>query len=371
MRRPVETRVIMLAPGELFGGVETQLLGLCKRLHGLCDHPPVLALFHDRELAARAREAGIRTEILPSRHRYDSGAARNLIDLVSSTGSTVLHVHGYRAMITAAVAGSGLGVPVVKTEHGLPEPGGGMVHRLKTRLNRRLDAWATRRAGAAVCYVTSDIMSRFSRPHRGLARQVVNNGIDPLDRSTTSRPAELSPECFNVGIVGRISAIKGIGYALQALSSDDVPDRVRLHVIGTGPMAAELERDAVAMGIDDRVRFHGFRRDVYDWLAHLDALVMPSLHEGLPYTLLEAMSFGTPVIASRVGGLAEVLRDEETGLLVDVGDVRGIVQSVARLSADPDLVSRLGRASAAEQREGYTLQSMTDAYLDVYASRLV
>jgi len=358
----------MLAPGEVFGGVETQLLGLSESLRDRGGPAPVLALFHDRELAARAREAGLDVVLIRARHRYDPGAARDLRGLIASTGADILHVHGYRAAVTAAVAGADLGVSVVKTEHGLPEPGGGPVVRLKTELNRRLDGWATRRAGAAVCYVTADIMGRCAGTHRGLRRQVVHNGIVPLDPAATSRPPVLADGTCEVGLVGRVSAVKGIEHALRAMASDDMPAEASLHVIGTGPLERALAREARDLGLDGRVHLHGFQRNIYDWLAHLDVLLMPSLHEGLPYTLLEAMSLGTAVVASRVGGLAEVLADGETGLLVGVGDESGLAAAVARLAGDPRLRAALGEAAAREQRARYTLRTMTDAYLEIYGA---
>ncbi|MBC8424200.1 glycosyltransferase family 4 protein [bacterium] len=363
-------QVVMLAPGEVFGGVETQLLGLCESLRGRGGPAPVIALFHDRELAARAREVGLDVVVIRARHRYDPAAARDLCGLVDRAGADVLHVHGYRAAVTAAVAGSRLGVPVVKTEHGLPEPGGGPLVRLKTALNRRLDGWATRRIGAAVCYVTADIMERCRGVHRGLERRVVHNGIAPLDPAATSRPAELAAGACEVGLVGRVSAVKGLDHALRAMASDSMPAHVRLHVIGSGPLERSLSFAARDLGLADRVLFHGFRRNVYDWLAHLDVLLMPSLHEGLPYTLLEAMSLGAAVVASRVGGLAEVLEDGRTGLLVEVGDEAGIAAAVARLAADPQLRASLGGAAAREQRARYTLETMTEAYLGIYGASI-
>ena len=116
------------------------------------------------------------------------------------------------------------------------------------------------------------------------------------------------------------------------------------------------------------MRFHGFQREILDWIAHLDALLMPSLHEGLPYTLLEAMSLGVPAIASRVGGLAEVLRHGETGLLVEVGDAAGLAGALAKLAGDPGYGREMGEAAAREQRERYTLDRMVDDYLAVYAA---
>jgi glycosyltransferase involved in cell wall biosynthesis len=357
--------VAVLSPGEVFGGVETHVLGLCTQLRssGVVVLP---VLFHDRELAARLRDVGIAPCFVRTRHRYDPDAARRLVALVEESGAHVLHLHGYRATVTAALAGSRLRTGIVKTEHGWPEPEESVVARTKTRVNRRLDDWATRRLGARVCYVTSELMQRFAAVHANLSRRVIYNGIAPL-APAERRPAGLEPDRFNIGIVGRISKVKGIGFALQALAAADGGERLRLHVIGSGPQETKLRESVPALGLETRVRFHGFQRDALGWIAHLDALLMPSLHEGLPYTLLEAMSLGIPVIASRIGGLAEVVRNEETGLLVEVGDVEGMAKAMRRLASDRELAGRLGRAAAREQRQHYSIDRMVRDYLATYA----
>jgi len=258
-------------------------------------------------------------------------------------------------------------VNVVKTEHGLPEPGHGVIGAAKARLNHSLDRWATRRLRMRVCYVTADIMGRYDRQHHGLERRVVHNGIEPLQREGRPRPAALEPGRFHVGIVGRVSRVKGISTALRAMTSDCVPDRVRLNIIGSGPLEQEHCAEAQALGLGDRVCFHGFQRDVLDWMAHLDLLLMPSLHEGLPYTLLEAMSLGLPIMASRVGGLAELLRDGETGLLVDVGDADRVATLLAELATGRVSGTAIGARAARAQRDSWTLSRMVDRYLDAYA----
>lgn len=93
---------------------------------------------------------------------------------------------------------------------------------------------------------------------------------------------------------------------------------------------------------------------------------MPSLHEGLPYTLLEAMALGTPVIASRVGGLAEIIQDDATGLLVAPGNAGALADAIRKLIADPSFRTRLGDAAQRLQRAKYTLEAMADSYIDVY-----
>lgn len=361
--------VLALSPGELFGGVERQILDVALRTRthaGVRIHPHV---FHDGPLADQLAAEGLEAVRVPARHRYDPGAGLRLAELCRGGGMDVLHCHGYRAVVTAAFALSygALLPPVVKTEHGLPEPiRGRPLQRLKSALNHRLDRWATRRSGAVVCYVTRDIMERFTADHAGLERHVVPNGIAPLDPAAHARPDDLPRKGWTLGVVGRVSEVKGLDHLLAALLDEAMPESLDIAVLGTGPLLESLTDQAAALGLAHRIRFLGFRTDIHDYIAHIDALLMPSLHEGLPYTLLEAMSLGKPVLASDVGGLAEVLRDNETGLLFPPRDPAAIARACRRLVEEPDLGPRLGAAAARVQRERYTLDAMLDRYVEIY-----
>jgi glycosyltransferase involved in cell wall biosynthesis len=123
---------------------------------------------------------------------------------------------------------------------------------------------------------------------------------------------------------------------------------------------------AEARGITNRVHILGFRRNVFDYLAHCNVLLMPSQHEGLPYTLLEAMALGIPIVAARVGGLAEVIQDGSTGLLVPPQDSAALTRAILRLYEDPALRSRLGEQARLLQQTRYSLQAMTERYLAIY-----
>jgi glycosyltransferase involved in cell wall biosynthesis len=361
--------VLILSPGELFGGVETHVLGLASELRrrGVSVVP---VLFHDLELAARLRESRLTPVILRSAHPYDPSACLALRQLLVTSRPDVLHVHGYRATLTAAFVGRKHLPPIVKTEHGLVESAGPPIARVKSRLYNLLDGWATRSLGAQVCYVTADLMRRHSRVHRDLPTCVIPNGIAPLERSGRRRPAALLPNAFHVGTIGRLTEVKNIPIALRALAEPSVPLKVHLNIIGTGHLENRLQDEARALGIQARVHFHGFQRNPLDWLAYMDVLLMPSTHEGLPYTLLEAMAMGVPVIASNVGGLAEVLRHGETGFLVDPTDVGGFARAITAAASSSDLIQRLGAAASSAQRKQYTITRMADDYLAVYTRAL-
>ena len=125
---------------------------------------------------------------------------------------------------------------------------------------------------------------------------------------------------------------------------------------------------AQTLGLADRVHFLGFRRNVYDYVAHCDVLLIPSLYEGLPYTLLEAMALGAPIVASRVGGLAEVLQDGITALLTPPGDPAAIAHAIAELHRRPEYRRQLGENAQRLQRTVYSIGEMSARYQALYQS---
>ena len=361
-----EPRPAFVSVGELFGGVERHLLGMCTWMHRQ-GREPLLILFHDQELARQARDIGVEPIILETSGSFDLHAPKRLAQILADRQINVVHAHGYRAMVNVAMARRAHEFGAVRTVHGLVEgerwfsPG-----TIKGKLYTRMEQVAARSTRATVCYVTRDLQNAYSRADHGLEARTVYNGIDPLTENDYSRPQDLDVEAFNFGAVGRVSAVKGLEYALEAMDRLDPGIKVVLNIIGTGPLVDSLRASSQARGLSDRVRFLGFKDNVYDYLAHLDTLLMPSIHEGLPYTILEALSLGTPILASRTGGLAEILQDRETALLMDVGDVESLAQAMTELSTDRDLAQGLVRAGKKVQREKFTLETMGNQYWREY-----
>ncbi len=365
-----EPRPALCSAGELFGGVERHMVGLCTYLMRR-EVEPLLVLFHDRELAAQVRALGLEPEILESSGSYDLRTPSRLAALLARRRINVVHAHGYRAVVNCALAHRHHRFRLVRTVHGKVEPrAGNPLVWLKERCYRWLESTSSRRRRAHVCYVTEDLARHHAACGHDPLSRVIYNGIDPLDRDGLVRPPELDAGSTNLLVVGRISAVKGIEFALRALVEPSVPGTVVLNVLGTGEQRAVLEQQARDLGIADRVRFLGFKRNVLEYLAYGDGLLMPSLHEGLPYVLLEAMALGLPLLASRVAGLAEVLQNGDTALLFPVGDVPAIGQAIGSLVSDTALRRRLGDLARQEQRERFTLDRMGRQYWQTYRAAL-
>jgi glycosyltransferase involved in cell wall biosynthesis len=173
--------------------------------------------------------------------------------------------------------------------------------------------------------------------------------LPPLPSRDEARAA-LGVTGFALGAAGRLTAQKALGEALEAVAR---VDGVGLLVLGDGPERADLERRAAALGIEGRVRFlgAGTRDDVLTLFRAVDAGLLTSAWENLPHTLLECLAVGTPVIATAVGGIPEILVDGENGVLVPPGDVAAIAAAVERLATDNGLRATLARQAAASVEE--------------------
>jgi glycosyltransferase involved in cell wall biosynthesis len=168
-------------------------------------------------------------------------------------------------------------------------------------------------------------------------------------------------------LVARLAPEKDVETLLNAtaLAARERPD-FRLEVAGDGPCRPALERAAADLGVAGRVRFLGEVRDVPALLARARLFALSSLTEGVSLTLLEAMSRGLPVAATRVGGNAEVVADGETGLLVPPGDPPALAAALLRLWADPAEAARLGRAGRRRVEAHFDVRGMVAAYEDLY-----
>ncbi|MGK4006950.1 glycosyltransferase family 4 protein [Sorangium sp. So ce1036] len=219
----------------------------------------------------------------------------------------------------------------------------------------------------------------------GVARNisVIHNGIDiaPPRRTRDEVRAELGlgagaeqgAAAPSVGIMpAAFHPVKGHDVLLRALArlkERGVP--VTVLIVGDGAERDRIHELARALGIDGgEARFLGFRKDVPDLLLAADFFVLPSRDEGLPLAVLEAMARGLPVVVTPVGGVPEVVRSEEHGLLVPVDDPESLAGAIERLARDPALGRRFGEAGHARVRDDFSFEEMTRKYEQLYFSLL-
>ena len=169
--------------------------------------------------------------------------------------------------------------------------------------------------------------------------------------------------------LGRLTPKKGHTDLLEALSTlagDPRWDALRLLIVGTGALGPELEREADALGLAERVIFTGFQRDVLPFLQAADIFVLPSIQEGLSLSALEAMALGKPVVACRVGGTPEVVVDGQTGVLVSPGRPEELAGALEGLLEDPDRARAMGAAGRRRVRDAFDFEQMVSKIEEVY-----
>lgn len=317
-------------------------------------------------LHAEYRRAGFEPEILPLRRAVDPKFTRDLRATLRRRGVTLCHAHEF----TFAFYGAWAGWPLVITMHG----GTGFAAALRRRVAL---GWAARRASSvvAVSEAAADHLARAAAlPRRRIA--VVPNGVpSPGGDAGRGRAALGLREGERLALaVGSLYPVKGHAVLLEAVArlraEGRWPDAWRVAIAGREGEAGPALREAAA-ALAPLVQVLGHRDDVPDLLAAADLYLMPSLSEGMPLALLEAMHAGKAIVASRVGGVPEAARDGLEALLVPAADAGALAAAVARCQGDGSLRRRLGEAAALRAGAHYSADAMTTAYEALYRRALV
>jgi len=339
-------KVIHLRDSPFVGGPEKQILGHCVRLDASRFEPVIASFARDNpnSFLQEAMALGLKSESLPDGKLAAPVAAKRLFEVVRDAADCVVIASGFKADLTAALAR----VPWIAWFHGYTAA------TTRVRLYEALDMIALRRA----CEVIA-VCERAACQLRaaGLPRvTVVPNAVDveAIADGGTRKSARVELGFRDepvVGAVSRLSPEKGVTYFIEAAPIVlAAHPEARFVVVGDGPLGARVRRRAVALGVGDRVRFVGHRVDAVRLMRAMDIFVLPSLRENLPIALLEAMACGVSVVATDVGGVAEVLHG--TGIApVDPGSADAIAASVIRLLGDRALRADLAAAGTVRVRD--------------------
>ena len=353
-------------------GAENVVLDLAESLQGLgCK--PILGLFHNRhrpntEIADLARERGVTVEIIPCDGRLDWKAVRAIRRCVETHQVDLIHTHGYKANFFGWVARRKLGIPVVATIHIWSRRN--VYLHLYTILDQLILRWFDKAIG-----VSDEIVSSLRRARIAPERiDKVSNGIH-VEMFEGAAPALADrigkKDRVVVGMVSRLLPEKGVEYFVRAAQQvQAICPQAFFVLVGDGLEAPRLKALARELGIEDRVLFAGQRSDMPNVYASLDIFVLPSLNEGMPLVILEAMAAKRAVIATRIAGIPEIIQHEKTGLLIEPGQINPLRDSIVRLITDEGLRGRLADEGYARVRQFHSREAMSRSYLHLYQSLL-
>ncbi|MBV9213967.1 MAG: glycosyltransferase [Actinobacteria bacterium] len=326
---------------------------------------------HELRAVARLRDEGVHVMGLGRQSTAEVWRWRPLVRVLREEDVHVLHSHKFGSNVWAAAIAPAARVPVfLAHEHSWSYEG----RPVRRMLDRHLIARSCDRLLAVSEADRRRMIAVEHIPPESIV--VVPNGIDPLPPADGARirtELGLSPEDPVVGAVALLRREKGLELLVRAIAAlvGDIP-RLRVVVAGDGPERAPLEALAAELGVAEHLRILGIRSDVPDVLAAIDVAVNCSVFEGTPLAILEYMDAALPIVATRVGGVPDILEDGRDGVLVESGDVSGFASSIANLLNDRERARSLGERARVRRREHYdltaTVRRIEGLYQDLVAA---
>jgi glycosyltransferase involved in cell wall biosynthesis len=296
----------------------------------------------------------------------DARAVRRLYRLMQELRPHIVHTHMAKAGFLGRLAARLAGVPVVvHTYHGHVLRG--YFDPLRTRALRMMERWLgkmSQRLVAVSEQVKRELVEYGVAPAEKITVIPLGFDLQPLrqackHRGEFRRECGISAEARLVGIVGRIFPIKNHRLFLESAArvARTMPE-ARFVIVGDGALRSEMEQLAASLGIGERTIFMGWRRDLPRIYADLDVLVVSSNNEGTPVAAIEAMAAGCPVVATRVGGLVDLIRDGETGWLVEPRNTEALSEAVVRVLNNHELAKRVASAAAGSVEERFNVRRL-------------
>lgn len=354
-------------------GAETMLLHLMKALHNFGVESILASIGSldcgDKPIEIEARRRDLPVKVFRMRPGLNWPGALSILQFAHSHGIQLLHSHGYKGNIFFGLLPKSLRkLPLVTTVHGWTWTGGWS----RMSLYEWLD-------GVSLRYIDRVfLVNKSIQIHPWIARLknskvvVIANGI-PCN-SLQSNSFNLRPEIieftrkgFSVVAIGRLSPEKNFASLILAISEliREGLD-VRLAILGEGGLRGELHKMASELCISDHVYLSGYLENAKDYLIFFNIFCMPSLTEGLPMVLLEAMAAGIPIVASHVGGIPDVLDHGHAGLLVRSGDLQALKKAIVDIINNPNAASKRAKNAFSRVQNKYSSEVMGKNYFIAY-----
>lgn len=362
-------KIVFIVESLETGGTELSLLKWLRHCDRKVFEPSVIS-FRKGDLGKDVEALGIPVRIIHKKIPFDVLFLCRLAGELKKIRPDVVHCRNGIPAVSYGVAAARIaGIPAVSSVHG-------RTHYI--RRNFKIWLWfRIMRWSRTVVAVTEGIKGELSR-QGGIKRdkiKVIYNGIDTTDQAVLPskedlrREFGLSPDDFLIGSVGNLRPIKGQKYLIQAMP--EILRRVanaQLALIGRGEEEQNLRNLVRELGLDDKIRFLGYQKDAGRLTGMFNVFVLPSLSEGFPNVLLEAMRAQVPIVATRVGGVEEVVPDGQEAILVTPSDSRTLAQAVIQLAENPALRETLSANALRRVKDRFDIRETLAQYDAAYLS---
>lgn len=357
--RSKRLRVLLYSDSNSVGGAELAAAALVGHSVGQVDF--LVVGVEERVVAAIANRGAVeQVQLSPVEDKRDLNGVRAHLrafrDLGESVDLVQLNMRSPWSCQYGLLASVLVGLPIVAVHHAVVEP-----VAITQVLPIRLLARRVWRCVGVSCWVASSVERLWRLPPARI--EVIPNGAALRSGGGSEGTRERNKVPAVLGGVGRLSREKGFDVLIRAMA--ELPQAV-LELAGDGPCRAELEALARRLGLAERVRFLGWHPCPAEVMSAWDVVVVPSRREGFGLVALEAMLAGVPVVASRVGGLPELVRDRQTGLLFDPENPSELADAVREVLSDPLEAQARCQAALKMAARDYSPDAMVAAYMGLY-----
>lgn len=361
-------RLMQITHDLAIGGLQQVVVNICRTINRDKFDVSVLCLRALGEFVPEVEQMGIKVHFLPQKHNgTDYLSFLKVARILRHERIDVIHTHNTQPFVDGTIGALLSGVKtIIHTDHARDFP-----DKFRYMLAEHVMSYfAYRVVGVSEHTSTNLINYEKISPKKVMT---IENGIDgsrfkiEIDKQGKRKELGIRNSGPIIGLGVRIAEQKGITYLLQAMPQviNVYPD-IKLIIVGDGELKDDLQRESAKLGTNKNVLFLGAKLDIPDLLKLFDIYVLPSLWEGLPMVLLEAMAAGCPIVATNVGGVSRVITDGENGLLVPSKNVEQLAEAVIKLLSDTNLRDRFANAGLKKFDEKFSADKMTRQYEILY-----
>jgi len=368
-------RILHLISSSGLFGAERVVIELSKSLRWIDDCQPIVGVIKSlrnphTEIVEEAKSNGLRTIIFSCEGKFDIKTISEIRKFVKRDKIDLIHCHGYKGNFYGLLASKGT-LPTLTTNHNW------LTKHWKLKIYCFLDSLWIRHFDRVVA-VSEEIkgeMVKYRVPEEKIA--IIDNGIDIERFNREIRTEDIRKEfglTENIKVVGTIGSLefeKGHIFLLKAAKEVLAFNReIKFLIVGEGSLRKLLEDETINLGIEKEVIFTGYRRDIAEMLAVMDIFVLPSVKEGLPMVILEAMASKKPVIATKVGAIPKVIQNEENGIVIEPQDINGLRDAIMNLLNDEEKRNLLGCKGYYKVKKEFSSEIMSKKYFMLYRELL-
>lgn len=295
-----------------------------------------------------------------------------LIRLTKELKPDIIHCHGFKAGVTGRVAAAISGIKVVYTIHNFVQHNRNkMTGRFINGFERLMSKWTSSyiTVSRALMHSMQELLpdtKDINVVYNGLTKNV----LQTTDEINIRQLWDINDDEILLGTVSRLIPSKGIDTLVSALRHIK-HENIKLMIVGAGPGKAKIEEKAKELGLIDKIIFIGHVESVGEYYRSFDIFVSPSLSEGMGISVLEAMQFGLPIIATKTGGIPELIKNNINGILVEPGNIKEIAKAIEIFILDHEKANHMGNQARLDTLDNFTIEEMVNKTLVILKKTVI